>query len=111
MRLIIHKSLPKALTVSFSMTFVMCCLNNSRTSVTEILDLSITRNSKNQKTAFRKLGMFPSSGKGRKTLTLLDPLETANLNYSKGPSRENVFLPPPEDRNRSSFKNIAFSSL
>jgi hypothetical protein len=32
-------------------------------------------------TTFRKPGLFPSSGEGRKTLTLLGPLERANLNH------------------------------
>jgi hypothetical protein len=30
---------------------------------------------------FRKLDLFPSSGEGRETPTLLDPLERANLNH------------------------------
>jgi hypothetical protein len=40
--------------------------------------LSSVRYSKN--TTFRKLDIFPSSGEGRKTLTLLGSLERANLN-------------------------------
>jgi hypothetical protein len=48
---------------------------------------------------------------GRETLTLLGPLERANLNHSslsKGPNRVGVSLPSPEDGNRSSFLNVVF---
>jgi hypothetical protein len=33
-----------------------------------------------ENTTFRKLDLFPSSGEGEKTPTLLGPLERANLN-------------------------------
>jgi hypothetical protein len=33
-----------------------------------------------ENTTFRKLDLFPSSGEGRETPTLLGPLERANLN-------------------------------
>jgi hypothetical protein len=45
---------------------------------------------------FWKLDLFPSSGEGGKTPTLLGPLERANL------------IPSPEDRNRSSFRMLCF---
>jgi hypothetical protein len=39
-----------------------------------------------EKTAFRKLDLFPSSGEGGgETPTLLDPLERANLNHWMNP--------------------------
>jgi hypothetical protein len=34
-----------------------------------------------QNTTFRKLDLFPSSGEGKETPTLLDPLERANLSH------------------------------
>jgi hypothetical protein len=43
--------------------------------------------------------------------TLLGPLERANLNHWKGLNRVGFSLPSPEDGNRSSFRNIAFSSI
>jgi hypothetical protein len=62
---------------------------------------------------FQKLGLFLSSGEGRKMPTVLGPLESANLSdpqvqclrlaLSKGPNRVGIFLPSPEDGNRSSF--------
>jgi hypothetical protein len=47
------------------------------------------------------MDLFQSSGKWEeKTPTQLGPLERANLNHWK-----------PEDGNRSSFRNVVFSSL
>jgi hypothetical protein len=44
--------------------------------------LFIVRNSKSvENTATGKLELFPSSGKGKETPTLLGPLETAYLNH------------------------------
>jgi hypothetical protein len=63
-------------------------------------------------TTIRKMDLFPSSGEGRKTPTLLGPLEGANLNHdlslalSKGPNRVGVFPPSPENGSRSSFRNV-----
>jgi hypothetical protein len=34
-----------------------------------------------ENTTFQKLDLFPSSGEGRETTTLLGPLERANLNH------------------------------
>jgi hypothetical protein len=56
-----------------------------------------------ENTMFRKLDLFPSSGEGRKKVTLLA--------LSKGPNRVGVFLPSPEDGNRSSFRNVVFSGF
>jgi hypothetical protein len=47
----------------------------------------------------RKLGLFPPTDEGRKTPTLLGPLEGANVDHC---------LPSPEDGNRSSFRNVFF---
>jgi hypothetical protein len=49
--------------------------------------------------------MFPSSGDGRKTPTLLGPLERADLTTVGG-----VLRPSHEDGNRPSFWNVLFSS-
>jgi hypothetical protein len=49
------------------------------------------------KTAFRKLDLFPSSGKKNVAPTLLGPLERAGL------------INGPEDGNRFSFRNVLFS--
>jgi hypothetical protein len=46
---------------------------------------------------FRKLDLFPSSGKMKVVLTLLGPLERASLNHWTN-----------EDRSRSSFRNAVF---
>jgi hypothetical protein len=59
-------------------------------------------------------GSVLSSGEGGKTPTLLGPLERANHNHctlSKGPNLVGVLPPSPEDGNRSSFRNVAFSSF
>jgi hypothetical protein len=62
-----------------------------------------------------KRDLFPSSGEGRKTPTLLGPLERANLNHwvsaalCKGPYRVDVFLPSPGDGNRSRFEMCSSS--
>jgi hypothetical protein len=42
---------------------------------------SAVRHSRNQKTTFRELDLFPSSGEGE-TPNLLGPLEGANLKHS-----------------------------
>jgi hypothetical protein len=72
--------------------------------------LSIIRNSKLlENTSFQKLDLFPISGEGRETLTLLGPLGIANLNQGywlalfKGPNRVDVFLSSLEDKNFSLF--------
>jgi hypothetical protein len=65
---------------------------------------------------FPKLDLFLFPGYGRKTPTLLGPLERDNLNQSlrlslsKGPNRVGLVFPPPEDGNRSNFGNVVFSS-
>jgi hypothetical protein len=61
-------------------------------------------------TAYQKLDLFPSSGMGTETLTLLGPLEKANLNhwiwsdwrsfFLGGSKRAGVSLLSPADRNR-----------
>jgi hypothetical protein len=45
------------------------------------------------------MNLFPTSGEGRKTSTLLSPLERANLNLSKWPNGVGAFLLSPEDGN------------
>jgi hypothetical protein len=64
------------------------------------------------KTTFLKLDLFPSSDRGKKTPTVVGPLERANLNHwssslgltlSKGPNTVRVSLPSPEHRNTPSF--------
>jgi hypothetical protein len=58
--------------------------------------------------------LFASSDEGKETPILLGPLERANLNRSgpliEVPNRVGVSLPSPEDGNRSSFRNVVFSS-
>jgi hypothetical protein len=75
--------------------------------------LSIVRYSRKiGDTTFRKLDLFPSSGKGGKTPTQLSPLERVQwliLALSKGPNWVGVFPPLPEDGNRSSFRNVVSS--
>jgi hypothetical protein len=75
--------------------------------------LCIVRYSRNYKTMFPKLDLFPASGRGRgETIpTLSGPFERAKsgdrLTLSKGPNRVGVYPPPsPEDGNRSSFRNV-----
>jgi hypothetical protein len=51
-----------------------------RSELLEFWTLSITGNCKNKKT-FRKLFLFPSSGDGKKTPTLLGSIERANFNH------------------------------
>jgi hypothetical protein len=56
------------------------CRVRTTLRITGFCTLSIVRNSKCYKnTTFRKLDLFPSSGEGRKTPTLLGPLEIASL--------------------------------
>jgi hypothetical protein len=74
---------------------------------------------------FRKLDLFPSSGKKKGAPTLLGQTERANLNHwievssfltdpitelklalSNGPNRVGAPFVLPDDRNRSSFRNI-----
>jgi hypothetical protein len=43
--------------------------------------------------SFRKLDLFPFSGEGRKTPTLLGPLERANLNHLLSPEDGNIHFP------------------
>jgi hypothetical protein len=58
--------------------------------------------------------MFLSSGEGRQTSTLLSLLERVvqllRLTLSKVPNNVGVFLLSPENGNRSSFRNVMFSS-
>jgi hypothetical protein len=49
-------------------------------------------------TTFRKLGPFPSSGEGRKTPTLLGPLERVNLNHWTSEGRGTPTLLGPLER-------------
>jgi hypothetical protein len=51
--------------------------------------------------------MFLSSNEARETPTLLGSLEKANLNHWSS----EVSAPSPEKRNRSSFRNVVFSSF
>jgi hypothetical protein len=48
-------------------------------------------------------------GCGGETPTVLVPLERSRLVISKGPNR--IGVPPPEDGNRSCFRNVVFSSF
>jgi hypothetical protein len=66
---------------------------------------------------FQKMDLFPFSGEGRETLTLLGPLERANLNpiiqrlrlaLSKGPIRVGISLLSPEDGNIQIPKRCVF---
>jgi hypothetical protein len=56
--------------------------------------------------------MFPFSGEGRETPTLLGPLDRAGLNHcdrlvlSKEPKRLGTSLPSPEDGDTTSVLNI-----
>jgi hypothetical protein len=55
------------------------------------------------------VGPIPSSDERRKILTLLNPLERANLTqWIHGLNRVGIFLPSSEDGNRSSFQNEVF---
>jgi hypothetical protein len=63
----------------------------------------LSSENKNENTVFWKLDLFPSSDEVGDT-PLLGFLESANLN----PQIE--CLPSPENRNRSSFRNVLFSS-
>jgi hypothetical protein len=67
-------------------------------------------------TTFRKLDLFPSSGKIMGATTLLDPLETASLNHyqsllalSNGPNRISAPFILSEVGNISSFRNVVFT--
>jgi hypothetical protein len=65
---------------------------------------------------FQKLDLFPSSGDGKETPTLLGPLGRANLQwlrsaFSKWPKRVGVSLQTPEDGKRSTFCTIVFSGI
>jgi hypothetical protein len=51
--------------------------------------------------------MSPSSGEGSQTYT---PVQLLRLALSKGPSRVDVCLPLREDENRSSYRNVMFST-
>jgi hypothetical protein len=61
---------------------------------------------------FRKLDLFPSSGEGRQTPSLLCPLERANFNrwtsFLKTQQSICLALPSPEDGKRRSLQNIVF---
>jgi hypothetical protein len=60
------------------------------------------------------MDIFPSSDEGRQAPTSLGPLDKVNkwikLALSKEPSRVGVSLSSPDDGNRSSFRNLVFSS-
>jgi hypothetical protein len=56
-----------------------------------------------ENTTFRKLDLFPSSGEGKETPTLLGPVIKVS---SKGPKILGVYFPSPEDGNRSSFQTL-----
>jgi hypothetical protein len=47
---------------------------------------------------FRKLDLFPSSGEGGETPTLLDPLERANLNHWRTYASITTAIQIPETR-------------
>jgi hypothetical protein len=51
--------------------------------------LSIVRCSKNYKTTFRKLNLFPFSGERRETSTLLGRIESVNLNHLSSDKAQN----------------------
>jgi hypothetical protein len=57
---------------------------------------------------FRKLDLFPSSGKRLETPTIMGPSERFTLGFCKGPNSVGVSHLLPEDGNRSSFRNIMF---
>jgi hypothetical protein len=76
-----------------------------------VWDLSIVRYSKQlTPPTFRELDMFPSSGEGRKTPTLLGPLERANLNRLYGTQQSRCLPPLIWLRKQSQFRKIAFYS-
>jgi hypothetical protein len=57
-------------------------------------------------------GHEPQPGLDTKTDRLTDRQSQCDrLDLSKGPNRVDVFPPSPEDRNRSSFRNVVFSSF
>jgi hypothetical protein len=56
------------------------------------------------------MDLVPPSGEARETPTLLGPLERANLSDLNGPNRIGVSFSSPEDRKRSRFRNVMFSS-
>jgi hypothetical protein len=87
----------------------------------------ILKNIKN--TTFQKLDLFPFSGEGWETPSLLGPFKRAHFNHwttyvsitsvvhrlrlalSNRPSGVGVFHPSPQDRNRFSFRNLFFCVL
>jgi hypothetical protein len=62
----------------------------------------------NYKTLFRELGLVPSTGEERETPTLV---HWQGLALSKSLNIVIVSLHSPEDGNRSSFRNVLFSSI
>jgi hypothetical protein len=76
--------------------------------ITGVVAFSVVQNSKElENTKFRNWMCFASSERGRKTPTVLGPLEAANLSYwTKGPNTVGFSLPSPHDGNRSRFRNI-----
>jgi hypothetical protein len=62
-----------------------------------------------------EIASVSASDEWKETSTLLGPLERANqglkLALSKGFIRVDVSLPPSEDRDRSSFRNVVFTSI
>jgi hypothetical protein len=60
---------------------------------------------------FRKLNLLLTSGEGKDMSNILGlSVNGFRLVCSKGPSRAGAFLPSPEVRNISSFRNDVFSS-
>jgi hypothetical protein len=86
--------------------------------ITGFVGYVLVRNSKYKKTqTFRNWISILPPGEGRETHTLLGHIKRAQINQwtwrlalSKGHNRVGVSLPSPEDGNRSSFRNVVFSS-
>jgi hypothetical protein len=75
---------PKALLMMVHTPTILNEITLEQQLISELLalwTLPIVRNYKYQKTAFRKVDLFPSSVEGRETPALLGPLERTNLNH------------------------------
>jgi hypothetical protein len=57
------------------------------------------------------LGLCPSSGILKNTKEKKVSVQRLRLALYNGPSRVGVSHPPPEDRNRSSFRNVVFFNI